>query len=71
MTSTHCGGSDLYRRERIPSHTAQFRATILVLQYLASRYAYATLKRHTVQIGVALNNLERNLHIEAGDDHEI
>ena len=69
--STHCGGSNLYRRERIPSHTAQFRATILVLKYLAERYTYRTLQRHTEQVGIALAHLELKLHEEVADDHKI
>ena len=33
----------IYERERIPSHSVQFRATVLVLQYLEK---YSTLHKH-------------------------
>lgn len=67
-SSAHCGSSSLYRHERIPTHDAQFRATILVLQYLAKKYTYATLQRHTEQVGVALRHLEITLHKEHTND---
>lgn len=59
---THCRGSLIYRQERIPVHDVQFRATILVMQYLAKRYTYSSLHRHTEKIGKALRNLEKKLH---------
>lgn len=42
----------IYERERIDSHTFQFRATILVLQYLSR---YKTLHIHRDRIMAILN----------------
>lgn len=65
--SAHCGSSQLYRNERIASHSVQFRATILVLKYFALKYSYPTLHRHTEKIGAALGRLEITLHKEQDD----
>ncbi len=58
----HTRAGTLYRTERIQTHEKQFRATVLVLQYLGSRYGRKRLQRHERQVLEALKHVEVELH---------
>lgn len=58
----HTQAGALYRAERIQTHDKQFRATILVLQYLGTRYGSKRLQRHEKRVFEALKNVENRLH---------
>ncbi len=57
---THAGV--LYRAERIQTHDKQFRAIMMVLQYLRARYGGKCLERHERQVLEALKNVEAEAH---------
>ena len=59
---THCKASALYREQRIAEHQAQFRATMMVLMYLAKRYGAKVVARHRAQALTALKHLEERFH---------
>lgn len=61
ISQVHCKSSELYRAERIPTHTAQFRATIVVYKYLADRYSQEALQRHKERLKNAFTHLEQEL----------
>lgn len=58
----HTQAGTLYRAERIQTHDKQFRAVVLVLQYLRSRYGSKRLQRHERQVLEALRQVEIEAH---------
>lgn len=59
---SHCKSSLLYRTTRIPTHTVQFRAVLMVRMYFSDRYSKDALARHKDRITSAFAHMEQELH---------
>jgi hypothetical protein len=54
----HTQASQIYREQRITSHTVQFRATMMVMCHLNKRYGSDRVKRHSERAVVAIRRME-------------
>lgn len=54
----HTIASQIYREQRITTHSVQFRATAMVMVHLNKRYDSEVVKRHSKRAIVAIQRME-------------